>query len=193
MAKVLTPDKKSAVKKTIYKKADEFNYASRSRIDCGRFMDELVTDDEVGSVLNNYMAKEKIRTYIKDGVLNAYTKELTAKALKATSPTDTITQFYSVESSVIQKGKGKDIGLTVTRSVDGKIFVVSGGTVLKWETALRKALELIAKESGLTVNGNTPSVCLHLAVIGQDLTDADKQHINTALAAISVKARFCSG
>ena len=193
MAKVLTPDKKTAVKKAIYKKADEFNYASRSRSDCGRFMDDLVTDDEVSGVLKNYMAKEKIRTYIKDGVLNAYTKELTKKALKAASPTDTIKQFYNVESSVIQKGKGKDVGLTVSRSVNGRIFVISSGTVLKWETALRKALELIAKEKGLTVNDNTPSVCLHLAVIGQDLTDADKQHINTALAAISVKARFCNG
>ena len=193
MAKILTSDKKATVKKVIYKKADEFNYASRSRTDCGRFMDDLVIDDEVGGVLKNYMAKEKVRTYIKDGVLNAYTKELTKKVLKATSPTDTIKLFYDIDSSVIQKGKGKDVGLTVSRSADGRIFVISGGTILKWETALRKALELIAKERGLTVDNNTPSVCLHLAVIGQDLTDADKQHINTALAAISVKARFCIG
>ncbi|MNP25286.1 hypothetical protein D3C76_1180840 [compost metagenome] len=150
-------------------------------------------DPEVGGVLKEYMSREKIRTYIKDGVLNAYTKTRTKKILAAKSATDTVAQIYSVSSDIIQEGKGKDSGLTVCRSEDGCVFVISEGTVLKWETALRKALELIAREPGLTINGKTPSICLHLAFVSQDITDGEKKHICTALDAISVKARFCGG
>jgi hypothetical protein len=192
MAKLLTADQNAKIKKAIFDKADNFGYSSSGRNDSGRFMDELIDDPDVGGVLKQYMPKERVRTYIKDGVLNAYTKELTRKILTATSPTETIQQFYDTKSSVIHKGKGKEIGLSISRSEDGKIFVVSGGTVLKWETALRKALEIIARMPTLCIDGNTPSICLHLANVNQDLTDGDKKHIIDALTAIGVQAKFCT-
>jgi hypothetical protein len=161
MAKVLTSQQKLKIKKAIYKKADDFGYASSGRSDSGRFMDELVDDPEVGAILKEYMSKERIRTYIKDGVLNAYAKGLVKKVLATAFPTDTIQQVYGVQSSVIQKCTGKEASLSVSRAVDGRIIVVSGGTVLKWETALRKALELVARQQGLTVNGNKPKICFH--------------------------------
>lgn len=191
MAKVFSADKKAKVKMIIFEMADAFGYASRGRNDNGRFMDELVEDPNVGGVLKEYMSKEKIRTYIKDGVLNAYTKARTKKILAATSVTDTVLQVYSVTTLVIQQDKGS--GVSVCRSEAGCIFVISEGTVLKWETALRKALELIAIEPHLIINGVTPTICLHLAVASQDITDGEKKHISSALNAISVKARFCSG
>ena len=64
---------------------------------------------------------------------------------------------------------------------------------LKWETALRKALEIIVRNPGLTINNTVPSICLQLAVAGQDITDGDKKHISDALGAIGVKALFCNG
>lgn len=139
-----------------------------------------------------YLSKEKVRTYIKDTIINAYSKALTKKILDAISPTDTIRQIYDVSSSIIQQCKGKNPWVSVSRSEDGRIFVVSGGTVLKWETALRKALELIARESGLTIEGKTPTICLHLVLTDNSLTVADKKHIQTALAAIKVQALFCN-
>lgn len=193
MAKVLTSEQKAQIKKIVFEKADAFGYASSGRSDSGKFMDELVEDSEVGSILKQYMAKERVRTYIKDTMLNAYTKELTRKILTAISPSDTIRELYGVESSIIQKCSGKDASVSVSRSVDGRIFVTSGGAVLKWETALRKALELIARQPMLIVDNATPIICLHLAVVSQDITDGDKKHITDALAAISVKAYFCGG
>ena len=193
MAKTLPANKKASIKKVIFEKADAFGYASRGRNDNGNFLDELVNDPEVGGMLKEYMPKEKIRTYIKDGVLNAYTKERAKRLLAEKSAPDTVAQIYDVESSVIQQGKGKDHGVSVCRSEDGNFFVISEGTITKWETALRKALELIAREPNLIVDGVTPSICLHLAVVNQDITDGEKQHISTALSAISVKARFCGG
>ena len=73
------------------------------------------------------------------------------------------------------------------RASNGDIFVVSSGTTLKWETALKKALELIAREPGLTINANKPRICLRLSELSQLLTDADRDHIRTALGAIGVK------
>jgi hypothetical protein len=189
VSKLFPVDKKAKVKRIIFQKADDFGYASRSRNDNGLFMDELVDDPDVGGVLKEFMSKEKIRTYIKDGVLNAYTKARTKKILAAESVTETILDLYSISTAVIQQDKYN--GVSVCRSENGSIFVVSEGTVLKWETALRKALELVANEPNLTILKVRPSICLQLAVAGQDITDGEKKHISAALDAISVKAKFC--
>ena len=71
--------------------------------------------------------------------------------------------------------------------------MTSGGAVLKWETALRKALEIIVRNPGLIINNVVPSICLQLAVAGQDITDGDKKHIGDALGAIGIKALFYNG
>jgi hypothetical protein len=192
MATVLPKKKASLVKTKVYAKADEFGYSTRSRTENNQFLDSLVEDPDIGGVLREYLAKEKVRTYIKDGILNAYAKQFTKNALDEVSPTDTIQQIYGVSSSVIQQCTGKDARVSVSRSDDGRIFVISGGTVLKWETALRKALEIIAREAGLSVNGKTPEICLHLVATNNSLTVADKKHITTALGAVGVKAIFCN-
>jgi hypothetical protein len=192
MAKKL-PNKQSAqVKALVFSRADEFDYSARNRTENNQFLDSLVEESEIGGVLREYMPKEKVRTYIKDAILNAYAKRVTRSALEGVSQTDTIRQIYGVESSVIQQCTGKDARVSVSRSDDGRIFVVSGGTVLKWETALRKALELIARETGLTIEGQTPAICLHLVATSNSLTVADKQHITTALATVGVQAIFCN-
>ncbi len=169
-----------------------FGYNTRSRTENNQFLDILVDDPEIGGVLREYMAKEKVRTYIKDAVLNAYAKRITKNAFEKKSPTDIVKQVYGVSSSIIIQGTGKNERLSVSRSDDGQIYIVSGGTILKWETALRKALELIAKQSGLTVNGKRPEICLQLIVKNNSLTEADKTNILTTLGAIEVKAIFCN-
>ena len=192
MANALPKPVQAKIKKAVFKKADEFGYMRCGRIESGRFIDMLVEDPEVGRLLIQYMPKERVRTYIKDGVLNAYAKSLTKKALAAFTPEKTISIVYGETAYVIQSGKGKQNGLFVLRSEAGRIYVVSGGTVLKWETALRKALEIIANEPALTIDGKSPLICLKLSLGGQALTEADKNHITTALGAVAVKAVFCS-
>jgi hypothetical protein len=189
MAKSLPAKIAKQVKLTVYKKADEHGYGSRTRVDNGAFLDALVDDPEVGGVLKEYKAKENIRTYIKDAILNAYAKKRKRELLSAKTATDTVKTVFGVEVNDIQKEQG----VTVCQSNDNRFFVVSEGTVLKWETSLRKALELIAREPGLIMDGMTPAICLQLADISASITDGDKKHITTALDAIFVKARFCSG
>lgn len=188
------PNKIAArTKALVFAKADEFGYSTRNRTENAQFLNSLVDDAEIGGVLREYLPKENVRTYIKDAILNAYSKQLTKNILDDVSPADTIQQTYGVSSEVIQQCTGKDSRLSVSRSDDGCIFVVSGGTVLKWETALRKALELIAREPGLLTDGRTPTICLRLVATNNGLTDADKKHMTTALAAIGVQAVFSDG
>lgn len=191
MASALPKNVQAKIKRVVFKKADEFGYIECGRIESGRFLDTLVDDPEVGRILIEYMPKERVRTYIKDGVLNAYTKSFTKKALAASTPEKTIYDLYGDIAAIIQECKGKQSGLYVLRSEDGKIYVVSGGTVLKWETALRKALEIIANEPTLIVDNTAPAICLKLSLTGQSLTEADKAHIVSALGAVGVKAEFC--
>ncbi|MBR4676072.1 MAG: hypothetical protein IKP00_16565 [Victivallales bacterium] len=191
MAKVLTPQAKQRIRQEIFRKADEVGYASSGRIDNGHFMDELVEDPNIGGVLKEYMSKEKVRTYIKDAVLNAYTKQITRKRLSHVSPEKIVETTLHVHAHIIQTGKGKNSKVSVLRSDAGELFVVSGGTLLKWETALRRAIEIIASQPGLSPEGKTPRICLTLAAYSQNLTEADKNYIITALQAINVSAYFC--
>lgn len=192
MANSLPKPVQAKIKKVVFKKADEFGYMECGRIESGRFLDMLVDDVEVGKVIIEYMPKERVRTYIKDGVLNAYTKAATKKALAASTPENVIKNVFNETASIIQAGKGNQSGLFVLRAESGRIYVVSGGTVLKWETALRKALDKIANSPNLTINGKVPSICLKLSLSGQSLTEADKTHISTAVGAVGVKVVFCN-
>lgn len=192
MANALPKDIQAKVKRAVYEKADKFGYMKCGRIESGRFLDVLVEDPDVGKIIIEYMPKERVRTYIKDGILNAYTKEATKKALAVSTPEKTIQTIFNEKAFVIQEGKGKQCGLFVLRAESGNIYVVSGGTVLKWETALRKALEIIANEPNLTIDNIAPSICLKLSLSGQSLTEADKAHIIAAVGAVGVKAVFCN-
>lgn len=192
MAKNNMPKKvRDKIFKVVYKKADEFGYMECDRVQSGQFMDLLVDDPEVGLILIEYMPKERVRTYIKDTILNRYTKLVTNRALAAKSPETTIKEVYSITAEVIDNVTSKGNVLSILRSEEGNIYVVSSGTVLKWETALRKALEIIASKPTLTVNDKAPYVCLKLSTPAQALTDADKKLIQSALGAVGVKAVFC--
>lgn len=192
MANRLPQQVREKLIRIVYKKADEFGYMECDRVTSGQFMDMLVDDQEVGGVIRQYIQKERVRTYIKDTILNRYTKDATSKMLSSKTPEQTIEEEYGEAADVIQKIKGSAYDCHVLRSEYGNIYIVSEGTFLKWETALRKGLEVIANEPNLTIEGRVPSLCLKLSLAGQALTEADKKLIRTALAAAGVKATFCS-
>lgn len=192
MASRLPQQVREKIIRIVYKKADEFGYMECDRVTSGQFMDMLVEDQEVGGVIRQYIQKERVRTYIKDTILNRYTKDATSKMLSSKTPEQTIEEEYGEAADVIQKIKGSAYDCHVLRSECGNIYIVSEGTFLKWETALRKGLEVIANEPNLTIEDRVPSLCLKLSLAGQALTEADKKLIRTALAAAGVKATFCS-
>lgn len=188
MARILPSDVEQRIKACIFEKADTFGYASRTRSDNSAFMDELVEDPEIGGVLREYYPGERVRTYIKDAVLNAYTKKKNNQILKAQNLDSILTCMYNEVIETIQK---VSTDTTLLKSRNGNLYVVGKGTILKWETALRRALDTIANCPNLILDGKYPKICLVLAVINGDITEADKRHIISALDAIGVRVYFC--
>lgn len=177
------------VKEAVYRKADVFGYATRPRNENSQFMDELVDDPEIGGVLKEYKTRERIRTYIKDGILNAYTKRKNKQVLQVNTPQEVIGKLCNKKVDLVAKQNT----VWIFRSKDNCIHVLGQGTVLKWETALRKALELIARSPKTIIGGKYPFIYIQLAVINEDITDGDITQIRTALSAIGVKVHFCKG
>lgn len=130
------------IKDIVFIEAERINYLARSRNDNGGFLDQLVLMPEIGGKLSQYMKKAEVRTYIKDAILNRYSKDKTQQ--KRPDNTKVITEL-GLNAIFIECDKGNSIDLY--RSIDDNCFVViTDGTVLKWETALRKALSYIAEK-----------------------------------------------
>ncbi len=175
------------IKAAVYEKADAHCYMYRDRTENGIFMENLVKDPQVGGRLAEYMLKAELKTYIKDAILNRYAKDKTAAAL-APSASELIRREFSLDSDVIESKKNSRISLH--RLANGELLIVAGGTLLKWETALRKALEYIAKAPGLPPKKEPLRVLLNLATSGRCLTESDKRLIENALGFVGVKVSF---
>lgn len=175
----------------VFLQAKKIGYERLDRIQSGRFIDKLVADSEIGGILKEYFPRERIRTHIKDGILNAYSKQVTKQSLACYSDTEAIKDCFGELPVQLTEIPAKINNLKLYHSESSLLYIVSQGTALKWETALRKALDWMAS-APISQNENfTPLVCLKLSVPASSLTQPDKEHIIRALAAIKVKAVFC--
>ena len=186
MAVRLPIDVRKAIKKLVFSRADEFGYGSRSRVENGAFLDSLAEDPEIGGKLRLYMRENQVRTYIKDGVLNAYAKAEVRKKLNHISLEAVIQQIYHVDAKEIGKVKQT----CVYRSNANDIYLIHTGTYLKWETALRKLLECVAATDSIVERANTVSLCLLLSVGIGEMTLADEKQLEKALEYIGVRVYF---
>ena len=59
---------------------EERQYLSQSRKENGKLMDELVDHPEIGGIVAGYMPKAAVKTYIKDALINSYSKRENAKS-----------------------------------------------------------------------------------------------------------------
>lgn len=186
MATKLPSDIRKTIKKLVFTRADEFGYDSRSRVENGAFINLLAEDPEIGGKLRYYMPENKVRTYIKDGILNAYAKEKVRKKLNHISFETVIRRVYQVEAREI----GKVNQTHIYRSNDNNVYLVQTGTYLKWETALRKLLECVAASSEIEKQANNVNLCLLLSVSKGEITLADQAQLEKALDYIGVKVYF---
>lgn len=186
MAVKLPNDVSKHLKTVVFERADEFGYGSRSRIENGAFLTSLAEDPEIGGKLREYMPANAVRTYIKDGVLNAYAKAEVRKKLNHVTLDTVIKNLFGVDASPV----GKINSTNIYRSVDNDIYLVQSGTYLKWETALRKLLECVASNDQIGDQANSVNLCLLLAVSCGEMSFGDQQQIEKALAYIGVKVYF---
>jgi hypothetical protein len=173
------------IKSAVYEKADKHCYLQRDRSINSNFMDNLVRDPEVGVRLANYMGKSEVRTYIKDAILNRYSKDKVkdAMSLDAGIVIDNMLNLKSIEIEA-----DKRVGLY--RLENNDLCLLSRGTSLKWETALRKALEYISRAPKLPPEDCKLHIVLHIVTLSKPLPESDIEHLRDALRIIGVLAFF---
>ena len=174
----------SQVKAEVFNQADQHHYLEQDRTVNGQFIGRLVQDENVGGKLLQYMPRESVRTYIKDALLNAYAKQRRAGSLHASPITDVRAEF---PGPVVEVEKHPSKLLWLYRIGDGSEVLVAGGTALKWETALRKALDFVAASPGYRGSGRHPQIFLRLTAGAAPLCASDKAHLQNALAVVAVK------
>lgn len=172
------------VRKQIFAILDERHYLSQSRKENGELMQELVSAPEIGGVLGEYIPKSAIKTYIKDAIINAYSKQENAKLFSI----EAIEQRLSTKEGktvLCVDGKSGD-KVFLFRTENGDLIVASIGTIAKWETALRKALEYIDRAKNLPPKNQSLSIYLLISALGKQLPQSDVEHIKRSLSLLNI-------
>lgn len=184
MAQSVPRDIAAKVRKRTFEILDDRHYLSQSRKENGELMQELVSNPEIGGVLGEYIPKASIKTYIKDAIINAYSKQENAKLFSI----DTIGKKISAQEGIDYHcidGKTGDKVL-LFRASNGSLIVASIGTISKWETALRKALEYIDKAKNLPPKNQALKIYLLISSLGKQLPQSDVDHIKRSLELLNV-------
>lgn len=170
------------IRQRVYAAADEADYLDSNRTDNAKLLERLCGDPQIGGVLRQYLSRERIRTYVKDAVLNRYAKERKASLRPTVEEcAEFCSRRFAVADFTNVDDEGKDIVLF--KSLASPFYaVVVHGTCLKWETALRKALLFVATKPFGIRSGNTVQIVLSLCSRGTSLTPSDRQVIDRALA-----------
>ncbi|MCC6607204.1 MAG: hypothetical protein IT327_28610 [Anaerolineae bacterium] len=181
---IVLPQKiREEISEKVFSRADDYRYLARTRSENSEFLDQLVKDPNIGGVLREYMSREKVKTYIKDSVLNKYSK------LKQTLPRNlelTLKPLYGAPIYEVEYRKSDHLSLH--RTNDNKLVAVARTKPLKWETGLRKLILFIASSQGLPPSDGT-QLDLILAIFqhGVPVNEGDKKLVEGGLKLIGVK------
>lgn len=188
MAKKIPTKLRNEVFKSACEKADAHNYLRKDRVANGQFIDNLVVDPDVGKRLSEYKTKDRLRTYIKDTLLNRYAKQ----KINTEVPRDVdkyIESVFNRKSFEISYKSSDRVSLhRFDESQD--LLIVARGTYIKWETAIRKALEYISACPGVPSDEGGLEILLVITTTGRVLTNPDKTSLTKALDLIGIKLVF---
>ncbi len=180
MSKKVPDDIAKEIKEIVFQEADRVNYLARSRPDNGIFLAKLVVMENVGGRLSQYMKKAEVRTYIKDAILNRYSKDKSQEERPANIE-QIICDKIGIKAIFVEQDAKNQIYLFNYQG--GACFVVVAyGTVLKWETALRKALLYIASKPFSERVGVSIKIVLTLFARYQKVSPSDLRNIEKALS-----------
>ena len=181
-------DTANDLKERVFNKADEVGYLSLSRTDSQDFMDQLVAAPDIGQVIAQFRKKERVRTYIKDAILNRYSKDK-ARDARPDNLAPIIKRQFGFPVVVIEEAED----IVLYRSSDGSLsqyVLVANGSYIKWETALKKALLYLPDKPFSQNNDTAVGVMLTLFCSGTKINNADKEHLRKALVACNAKVYF---
>ena len=182
MAIKIPKDTLDLIRRRVYEELDRANYLNSSRTDNATLLENLCANPDIGGIVGQYYQKERIRTYIKDAVINRYAKE--HKRIQRPALEDQMefcSRKYQVGNFAQIKSGDKDIVLL--KSAQTPIYVVIiEGTMIKWESALRKGLLYVAARPF----GNNPLASVHIVLSlylgGMSMTPSEKKLLERALS-----------
>jgi hypothetical protein len=168
------------IKELVFKEADRINYLARTRTDNNAFLARLVAMPDVGVRLSQFIKKADLRTYIKDAILNRYSKDK-AQEERPEELRAIIKKRLGIDAQFIERDARSQTSLFKPGSKQSFI-VVTDGTVLKWETALRKALLYIAARPFSDKEGVNVAIILNLFARHQKVPPSSVRHLEKALS-----------
>ena len=171
------------IRELIYQRLDDANYLAQGRAENGKFMEQLAHDPVIGGRIAEYTGRERVKTYIKDSVINRYTKE------KTKPPSDLSTTVAGIVGEKVSRvDGGRDKGISLYGG-GRTLVVVSCGRLLKWETALRKLLEYMVRNRGRLEHNGVQHLVLMLVLMtgGKRIPSADRELLERSLEAIQIK------
>lgn len=186
MSVAMPSEVRAEIRELVFRRLDAVNYLAQGRVENGRFMEQLAVDPKVGGRIAEYTGKERVKTYIKDALINRYAKE------KTKPPSDLTSTVAGIAGKdVVRVDGGTSKGISLYR--DGEtLVVVSCGTLMKWETALRKLLEYMGRNRDRLQHGGVRRSMLLLVLMtgGKKISSADEDLLERSLEAIQVKVRL---
>jgi hypothetical protein len=178
---------KNDIKKLIYARLDECSYLSQTMRENGAVMERLARDPDIGGKIAEYTGREKVKTYIKDAMINKYSK------LRTKAPDDLSDIVASVFGGTAKKQPSRppSKGVDVYKNNKGDLVIVSSGRLLKWESALRKLLEHIGRDLSST-GASRPAHKMLIVLVsgGKKIPPADVQHLQRSLGSINVQIKI---
>lgn len=177
-----------SIREQIFRILDEVQYLSQDRKENGKVMDRLVADPDIGGRIAEYVGKPRIKTYIKDAVINRYAKERTRPPMDLTS---ILEDEYGAKYLPLVISKGRN-DVCVFRSESGGLAVVCCGRLIKWESALRKLIEFLGQKSEKLriLSSRQPDMLLILMSGGKVIPDSDRTLLEKNLAIVNVHTRI---
>jgi len=185
MSKKVPDDIAKEIKECVFQEANRAHYLARSRTDNGNFLGQLVAMPNVGGRLSQYMNKVEVRTYIKDAILNRYSKDKTQEE-RPSDIEQIILHKVGVKACFVEQEVKSQISLFISTS-NACFVVVADGTVLKWETALRKALLYVASKPFSDNPESSIMILLMLFARHKKVSPSDLRHLEKALLMCNAK------
>lgn len=179
------------VKEEIYnefvKRAVVSGYGNLNRPESGQFIDSLVADPLIGGKVGEFLKKDRVRTYIKDSLLNRYTKNLNDLPRDIT---EYIKEAFNIIALEIDYKKEDRVSLHRFEDKTNHFLIAARGTFIKWETALRKALNYIVCSPAANTNGAEVKILLLISANNKSITEPDKETLRRALLILRVFVIF---
>ncbi|MCP4098163.1 MAG: hypothetical protein GY748_18175 [Planctomycetaceae bacterium] len=173
------------IKAIVFQAADEADYLAMARPDSGAFLNRLVTRPDVGGEIITYISRDEVRHYIKDAILNRYSKDKTKEATP-----DHLKPIVKSTYGLEAEESHSEVKLCLYRSTtperENEYVVISEGTVLKWETALKKALLFISAKP-FSKTASEVHILLLLFAQHKPVPPSDKKNLKNALKRCGAK------